>query len=77
MEADPDQDEPNGDGVSKAQGGGRAGGGESGGGPYKNSNLVKPGDNHHRHGGQTDIAYRGSGDAEDDDTNPNAVTGTD
>jgi len=77
MEADSDREEPHGDGVSKAQGGGRAGGGESGGGPYKNPKLVKPDDKHHRHGGQTDIAYRGGGDAEDDDTNPNAVTDPD
>jgi hypothetical protein len=77
MKTDPDREKSHGDGVSKPQGGGRGGGGESGGGPYKNPDMVEPGDKGHHHGGQTDIAYRGGGDAEDGDTNPNAVTDPD
>lgn len=77
MSTDSDRSTPHGDGVSKPQGGGRAGGGESGGGAYKDPDMVEPDDNGHRRGGQTDIAYRGGGDAEDGDTNPNAVTDSD
>jgi hypothetical protein len=77
MKTDPDRETSPGDGVSNPKGGGRAGGGESGGGPYKDPDLVRATGDDHRHGGQTDIAYRGSGDAEDGNTNPNAVTDSD
>jgi hypothetical protein len=66
-----------GDGVGKPDGGGRMGGGESGGGAYKNQEDVSSDPDSRGfmgHGGQTDIAYRGTGDRRDGDDNPNSVT---
>jgi len=66
-----------GDGVSEVEAGGRTGGGESGGGAYTDPEQVK-GDPEQgilgRHGGQSNIAYHGPGDAEDGGNNPNATT---
>ena len=66
-----------GDGVSEPNAGGRTGGGESGGGAYVDPEQVK-GDTDQgglgRHGGQSNMAYHGSGDAEDGGGNPNAPT---
>ena len=65
------------DGVSESEAGGRTGGGESGGGAYADPEQVK-GDPDQgilgRHGGQSNIAYHGPGDAEDGGDNPNATT---
>lgn len=57
--------------------GGRTGGGESGGGAYKDPKQVKgdpKADGFFGHGGQSNNAYSGPGDAEDDTDNPNATT---
>ena len=64
------------DGVGDAPGK-QAGGGESGGGAYPNPQTGKKGDNSgfFGHGGQTDIAYSGTGGRGDHDAgNANAVT---
>ena len=67
-----------GDGVSEPDGGGRTGGGESGGGAYVEPDQVKgdpdQGISGRSHGGQSKMAYHGSGDAEDGGGNPNAAT---
>ena len=68
-----------GDGVSEPEAGGRTGGGESGGGAYVDPEQVK-GDEDlgigSRHGGQSNMAYLGPGDAEVGGDNPNATTKT-
>lgn len=68
------------DGVSGPTAGGRRDGGESGGGAYIDPKQVK-GDPDQgilgRHGGQSNMAYHGPGDAEDGDGNPNATTRSD
>lgn len=71
--ATPEHDD---DGVTKPEAGGRSGGGESGGGAYKDPDLVPPKPGPHTHGGQREIDYRGGGDKDDGDDNPNAVTGS-
>jgi len=65
-----------GDGVSDAPA--KGGAGESGGGSYPNPQTGKTpkGGGFTGHGGQTDITYSGTGDADTDDAvgNENAVT---
>lgn len=68
------------DGVSGPNAGGRTGGGESGGGAYVEPDLVKGEPNEGilgSHGGQSNMAYYGPGDAEDGGDNPNATAKTD
>jgi hypothetical protein len=71
------------DGVSGSPGGGEIGGrtagGESGGGGYANSHTGKEPTNSGfmGHGGQTEIAYHGGGQAGEGGDAPNAVTGAD
>lgn len=71
------------DGISGAPGGGdphgRTAGGESGGGGYDNPHAGKApiSNDFMGHGGQTEIAYHGSGQAgREGDSAPNAATGT-
>ena len=65
------------DGVSDAETN-RHGGGESAGGGYANPQSGKGGEGFMGHGGQTDIAYHGTGQGGQDDDpevgNVNAVT---
>ncbi len=68
------------DGVSRPEAGGRSGGGESGGGAYDDPDLVEGQPDSGLlgpDGGQSNIAYRGPGDAEDGGDNPNATTKND
>jgi hypothetical protein len=69
-----------GDGVSDPEAGGRTGAGESGGGAYVDPEQVKGDTNQSvlgAHGGQSNMAYHGPGDAEDGGGNPNATTKAD
>ena len=67
-------------GIDGADVHGRSEGGESGGGSYPNPHAGKTGTNtgFEAHGGQTDIAYHGGGQAgEDGGSAPNGVAGSD
>lgn len=72
MSDDPKARPANDDEFSAESASGRVGGGESGGGAFKDPSLVptKPGS---YDGGQSQRKYSGTGDAGDDDDNPNAV----
>jgi hypothetical protein len=81
MQASGDGDGAGGDSGGQPQVSGRQASGESGGGAYPNPHTGKddhPADGFLGHGGQTDMDYRGTGDAGDPSAeNSNAATGSD